>query len=166
MKNYTLLDEAILMATQYHAGQFDKAGLPYVLHPIRVAESLGSERGKIVAVLHDILEDTDCTEETLRGVFSDEIVNAVVAVTKMEKVNGPTESYREYLDRVKSSHLSLTVKLADMEDNSRTDRLASLPLEQRLRLVTKYTRGRHYLCTGEWLDNEYIKGVINYKTAK
>lgn len=163
-------EQALRVAVMAHAGQMDKAGLPYILHPIRVSESLEDGSDKIVAVLHDVLEDTDvgmdqaCESLLFNGESIFRLTRheskALRAITKLEKIGGRYESYREYLDRVRSSEIALRVKLADMADNSRTERLAYLSVEKQVRLAAKYARGRHYLLTGEWYENEDLDRVI------
>lgn len=166
MKNLETYEVAIKMAVEAHEGQFDKAGMPYILHPLRVAEALDTEDERIVAVLHDVVEDTFVESSTIRFVFNDIIGDAVDAMTKLEKIGGRYESYREYLDRVRANPIALRVKLADMTDNSRPDRLASLSVEKQLRLVAKYTRGRHYLLTGEWFESEDLDRIIKAGAKK
>ena len=148
------------MAVDAHVGQFDKAGMPYVLHPLRVAAAVQIEAVKCVAVLHDVVEDTDVTEDEVREAFGDEIADGVMAMTKLEKVDGRHESYREYLDRVRANPLALLVKAADMVDNSKPERLAYLSVEKHVRLASKYARGLHYLQTGEWYENRDLDIVI------
>lgn len=140
-----LYAKAFEFAVCYHQGQVDAAGLPYVTHPIRVAELVNSAEAKAVAMLHDVLEDTHCTVQDLNKHFPDSVVNAVLAITKAEGTD-----YLEYLTCVRDNPISLEVKLADMEDNLRLDRLDNLTIARRLRLVLKYTKGRHYLKTGLW----------------
>ena len=161
MKNLLGYEAAIRFAAKAHEGQFDKAGMPYILHPLRVAAALDTEDEKIVAVLHDVVEDVDhVTSDEIHQEFGEIIGDGVEAMTKLEKVGGRYESYREYLDRVRANPLALRVKLADMTDNSRPDRLASLSVEKQLRLVAKYIRGRHYLLTGEWHESDDLDRVI------
>lgn len=150
-----------MIATHAHDGQFDKAGMPYILHPLRVSEAVRhlGEKFQVVAVLHDVVEDTDITLEQIYEEFGEAIGKGVRGITKREKIGGH-ESYREYLDRVRGNRLALQVKLADMNDNSRPERLAFLSVEKQVRLASKYARGRHYLLTGEWYDNENLDKVI------
>lgn len=104
------------LATKFHAGQM-YGEWPYTTHIAHVRGSVGShfpgdERLKIIANLHDILEDTSMTEPVLRALFDDDIVDAVVALTKLEN-----ESRSDYLFRVKSNPLALKVKLCDSLSN-------------------------------------------------
>lgn len=108
------LDElAFEFASKYHAGQFnDDPHEPVICHPIAVAALVDGEKEKAVAYLHDVLEDTEATEEELRALFGDEIADAVAADTRQ-----PGEDYWEYLERVKQNPLALKVKLADLTHN-------------------------------------------------
>ena len=122
------------LARRAHAGQTDKAGAPYFEHPKRVALKLtGDDAAMTVALLHDVLEDTDITERELRDAFAPEIVDAVVAITHPKG-----EPYDDYYPRVRSNPLALRVKLADIDDNLEPWRLAALDDETRERLLKKY----------------------------
>lgn len=125
------LDKAVRIATQAHHGQKDRYGQPYFLHPLRVMERMDSESAKIVAVLHDVVEKSDWTLEDLRREgFSGEIVAAVDKLTKRDG-----ESYATHIERAKTSPLSRSVKLADLEDNMDTDRITEPSAEDETRLA-------------------------------
>jgi (p)ppGpp synthase/HD superfamily hydrolase len=106
-----LLEQAIAIAHQAHSGQVDKAGQPYIEHPLRVMAAVDSLEAKIVAVLHDVIEDTPLSLEDL-GIFPTAVVAAINALTKR-----PSEDYEAYLTRVMADPLALVVKIADMTDN-------------------------------------------------
>ena len=107
------LDKAILIATQAHTGQKDRYGKPYILHPIRLMMKVYSEQEKVVAILHDVVEDSDLTlEDLLREGFSAEIITAVDCITKRNN-----EPYMDYIERVRSNRIARKVKLADLKDN-------------------------------------------------
>lgn len=144
MKNF---ERALNLAFYAHQEQVDKIGMPYILHPIRVAEMVDTEEEKMVAVLHDVVEDTPVIIETIEIEFGFEIADAVLAITHF-----PGERRKDYLDRVIVNDLARTVKLADMRDNTDPKRNFYLPIETQLRLAKKYTIARHYLLTGEWND--------------
>jgi len=117
---------ALAIARENHAGQTDKSGADYILHPISVASFLPSKKGDeiVVALLHDVIEDTAVTAESLRAFgFDKTIVNAVVALTKRQG-----ESYADYLVRVEAVPLALKVKIADAKHNADIKRF-SLPTE-------------------------------------
>jgi (p)ppGpp synthase/HD superfamily hydrolase len=116
------LTAAINLATLAHAGQIDRAGQPYILHPLRVMLKTTTRQQQIVAVLHDILEDTETTIETLENAgIAAELIRSIVALTKTEG-----EDYPAYLQRVARDPVARTVKLADLEDNLNVLRLDSI----------------------------------------
>jgi len=129
------LTTAIRIANDAHEGQVDKAGAPYILHPIRVMLRLSNETERIVAVLHDTIEDTDVTIEMLRSLgFSEEILEAVLALTHQER-----ESYEDFVLRVKENPLAAAVKRADIADNMDLTRLHSVTERDKAR-QEKYAR--------------------------
>lgn len=107
------LDSAIGVAVKYHEGQRDKQGENYIFHPLRVMMKMPNELGKTVAVLHDILEDTKCTEEQLREEgISDEAIEMIIGLTRKKD-----ETYFEYINRVNQKEYLRMIKQADIEDN-------------------------------------------------
>jgi (p)ppGpp synthase/HD superfamily hydrolase len=113
------LEDAILLAAQGHRGQVDKVGQPYVLHLLRVMMRVESEKAQIVAVLHDLVEDTSATFDDLRALgYSEEIIQALDCVTKR-----PDETYEQFIDRAGGNPLARRVKRADLEDNMDIRRL-------------------------------------------
>lgn len=117
------LEDAIRLAVAAHAGQKDKEGQPYVAHPLRLMENVRDPDAKIVAVLHDVVEDTNTTEADLRGVgFSANVLAAVRCVTHDKQ-----EPYADYVVRCKANPLARQVKLADLADNYRLDRTILRP---------------------------------------
>lgn len=134
------LDKAIEIAARAHAGQREKGGQPYVFHPLRVMMRVQSNEGRIVAALHDVVEDTDVTIEDLRKAgFSERVLAAVDRLTKR-----PGEEWETYLARVKQSKLAIEVKLSDLWDNADPKRLTGIPATARERLG-KYRAGWRYL---------------------
>jgi (p)ppGpp synthase/HD superfamily hydrolase len=136
----TPLETAISLALKYHEGQIDKAGLPYILHPLRVMEAV-RHRGEVymcVGVLHDILEDTDCTHEILDKELGATIADLVLILTKDKD-----ESYDNYIKVVAMSRVATAVKFADMADNC--SRLEHLSQEEEIRLRKKYIKARRLL---------------------
>jgi (p)ppGpp synthase/HD superfamily hydrolase len=130
------LERAIAIAAQAHAGQVDKAGAPYVLHPLRMMLSVSSTDERIVAVLHDVCEDCPgWTFDRLRKEgFPDHIIEALMSVTKR---NG--EDYEDFVRRAAANPIGRRVKLADMKDNSDLSRIAA-PSERDLQRIEKYRR--------------------------
>jgi (p)ppGpp synthase/HD superfamily hydrolase len=128
------LERAIAIAAEAHAGQVDKAGAPYVLHPIRMMLSLTSNDDRIVAVLHDVCED--CPGWTLHRLrsegFSDEIIEALDSVTKR---NG--EDYDSFVQRAAANPIGRRVKLADLYDNCDLSRIA-VPSAADFKRIDKY----------------------------
>jgi len=138
-----MLEKAIELAVQYHKGQRDKAGHPYILHPLSVMANVNGVEFKIVAVLHDILEDTPLTEEELSEHFPEHIVRSVKAITKTKG-----DDYFDYLKRVKADQYAKTVKIADIKHNISADRLRQLPEKDIQRLSAKYCKSLDFLESG------------------
>lgn len=134
------LSEAIRLASLAHDGQLDKAGKSYILHPLRVMLRMDTEDEMIVAVLHDVVEDTDYTLNDLRIMFSPIIVDAVDAISQRKG----SETYFEYIARCKQNPLARKVKIADILDNSSPDR-AYLPESERLSMNRRYDKAFHIL---------------------
>jgi (p)ppGpp synthase/HD superfamily hydrolase len=123
--NY-LLQKADIIAEQYHKGQIDKAGADYIAHPRRVSEHCDGMKAKIVALLHDTIEDTEITSDFLldQG-FPQEIVDAVLSVTRL-----PNESYDDFITRASLNPIGREVKIADLRDNMNITRL-DYPLQEK-----------------------------------
>jgi (p)ppGpp synthase/HD superfamily hydrolase len=116
------LEEAILLAVQSHRGQKDKSGAPYILHPLRLMLQQKDEVTMAVAILHDVVEDTPVTLEQLREAgFAEEIVTAVACLT-----HDPQDTYEDYVAKIKTNSVARAVKLSDLEDNMRLQRMPSL----------------------------------------
>ncbi len=124
---------ALALAATAHANQTDKAGAPYLEHCRRVAAKLDDDESRTVALLHDILEDTTVTEAELREMFDAAIVDAVVAITRIEG-----ESPQAYYARVRENPLARRVKLADIHDNLEPARITRLDAQTQRRLLSKY----------------------------
>lgn len=108
-----LLDKAARICVEKHAGQRDKTGTAYFLHPMRVAMRCKNDEEKMVALLHDTIEDTDVTPEYLLAEdFSQAIVDGVLSVTKREGENS-----EEFVARAKRNPIGRAVKIHDLEDN-------------------------------------------------
>lgn len=123
MTNYVKLRErAMQIAIKVHSEQLDKGGKNYIYHPVRVMENCKSDDEKIVALLHDTIEDGDITAEYLlmQG-FPQYIVDAVLSVTRN---NG--ENYFDFIRRCKTNPIGRKVKLADLKDNMDITRLKEL----------------------------------------
>ena len=130
------LERAIAIAAEAHAGQVDKAGAPYVLHPLRMMLHLASNDERIVAVLHDVCEDCpDWTFDRLRREgFAEHILTALRSVTKRDG-----EDYEAFVRRAAADPIGRRVKLADLQDNCDLTRIAA-PTARDLERVDKYRR--------------------------
>jgi hypothetical protein len=127
------LEKAISVAIENHAGQVDKAGAPYVLHPLRVMFKMDTEMEMIVAVLHDVVEDTRVTPNDLRAAgFDNEVIEAVDSVTKWGG-----ESYTDFILRAGSNPIGYKVKMADLNDNLDLSRIAE-PTDKDYKRLSKY----------------------------
>jgi (p)ppGpp synthase/HD superfamily hydrolase len=116
------LENAIALAVKAHEGQRDKAGMPYVLHPLRIMLKMDSETAMIVAALHDVIEDSEVALSHLSEIgFSEEIVQAVDCVTRREN-----ESYENFVERAQTNPIAKKVKIADLEDNMDLRRLGAI----------------------------------------
>lgn len=137
------LERAVWIAAKVHEGQIDKAGAPYILHPLRLMMKMKSIEAMIVAVLHDVVEDSPWTIQRLRKEgFSEKVLSAIDCVTNREN-----ESYDEFIDRASGNPLAREVKLADLEDNLNTLRISELQ-ERDLRRIAKYHRSWKRLSRG------------------
>lgn len=119
--DYKLIKKALDLARVKHSGQVDKSGDDYIFHPVMVALECETVDAKIVALLHDVLEDTDTTVEELSTLgFSQKIIDALMLLTHDEAL-----SYEEYVKKIKASgnKTAIEVKLADLTMNMDTDRL-------------------------------------------
>ncbi|WP_428567037.1 MAG: HD domain-containing protein [Solidesulfovibrio sp. DCME] len=125
-----MLEKAIKIAIEAHSGQLDKAGQPYILHPLRCMLKVETDIQRISAVLHDVVEDTDWTIEALQAEgFSKEVLEIVERVSRRED-----ESYDEFIERVKGNKDAVAVKISDLEDNMNIARLFSITEKDRKRL--------------------------------
>ena len=114
-----MLEKAIEIAVEAHRGQIDKAGKEYILHPMRVMLRGRNDTEMIIGILHDVVEDTPVTLDMLRlEGFSEEILAALDCITKHNE-----ESYSAFIDRVLTNPLATQIRLYDMEDNLKRDRI-------------------------------------------
>lgn len=137
MKKGELLSKALMLATTKHDGQFDRGGVPYVMHCLKVLHYTKSddEEVQMIAVLHDVVEDTDVTYKLLRDMgFSERVIDGIRCLTKV-----PGETEEEYLAKVMSNKDAIIVKLADLRHNSDIRRLKGVT-EKDVRRIEKYHR--------------------------
>ena len=133
MNKGEMLSNAIKLATNAHAGQFDKGGMPYILHPLKVMHYLKSSDEELmcIAVLHDVVEDTGTTWEDL--ISAGMSVRVIKAVSVLTKAKG--QSYEGYKTAVKESKDAVLVKMADLRHNSDIRRLKGITDKDLARLA-------------------------------
>lgn len=110
--------KAMKIAYDAHNGQLDKSGVPYIFHPIHLAEQMQNEDECIVAILHDVVEDTNITFEELEKEFSSTVIEALKLLTHDDSVE-----YMDYIRNIKDNPIAKVVKLADLQHNSDVTRL-------------------------------------------
>lgn len=137
----SLVEKALAIALSAYAGKTDKAGQPYILHPLRVMAKMNcDEEAMAAAVLHDVIEDSDIGADDLRQMgMPDGVVSAVQCLSR-----GNGESYPDFIERVKQNPFAAAIKLADIEDNLNVLRLGTLT-DADLRRVAKYHQAWHCL---------------------
>lgn len=134
------LEEAIAIAVEAHRGQTDRAGAPYILHPLRMMFGLRTDAERMAAVLHDVVEDTDWTLDALRERgFPEAVVKAVDHLTRREG-----ETYEDFVHRAARHPVARRVKLADLEDNMDARRLGTVTGDDVERLA-RYHRAWRFL---------------------
>jgi len=140
------IEKALEIAAKAHAGTRDTDNIPYILHPIRVMMGVQGEDAQIVAILHDVVEDTDVTiKDLLDAKFSDAILEAVELVTHRKG-----QTYADYVIACKPNPIARSVKLSDLRDNSRIDR-AILRAEKTER---DSKRWRRYVLSFKYLSDQ------------
>lgn len=134
------IEQAIAFAATKHMGQVDKANAPYILHPLRVMMNVSTIQQKIVAVLHDVLEDTNTTVNELYELGCDnDIVEAILALTKLKG-----ESRTEAAKRTLQNPIARVVKIADITDNMDLSRIHS-PTDKDFERIKEYQLVRDIL---------------------
>lgn len=134
-KGLNMLEKSIVIATIAHAGEVDKGGNPYILHPLAVASRVETIEEKIVAHLHDVVEDTTITLQNLRDVgFAEEIVDAVDAMTRRDE-----ETYMEFINRAAENDKARNNKIADIQENMDLSRIPK-PSEEDYSRASRYIR--------------------------
>ena len=137
-----LTNKAMRIAYEAHLGQTDYNGVPYIFHPIHLAEQMDDEYACCVALLHDTVEDTDLTIEDLCGQFPKEITDAVRLLT-----HDDGSDYFDYVSAIKCNPIARKVKLADLVHNSDQSRCvgSDIPPEQLLAWSEKYKKAKQIL---------------------
>jgi (p)ppGpp synthase/HD superfamily hydrolase len=141
------LERAIEIAVQAHTNQVDKGNQPYILHPLRVMLAVHTNRERMAAVLHDVIEDTPISVDdlVLEG-FPEEVIDAVRALTKLEG-----ESRMDAAKRVIQNPIAMTVKIEDVKDNINLGRIPN-PTE------ADFARRGEY--------EEVLRFLVNYKDCQ
>ena len=117
-----LTKKALKLCFEAHKNQVDKTGMPYVFHPFHLAEQMKDEDTTVVALLHDLIEDTDYTLDDLRQMgFGEQVLDAIALMT-----HDPAVPYMDYVAQIKTNPIARAVKLADLKHNSDMTRLDSI----------------------------------------
>lgn len=133
--NAQMIEVALQRSLKAYGGKLDKGGKPYILHPLRLMARLSDPVGQCVALLHDVIEDSDTTADDLRADgFPESVVSTVEVLTKR-----PRERYEAYIDRIRAHPLARKIKLLDLEDNINLLRLTTVS-EKDLERAAKYHR--------------------------
>lgn len=131
----TRTKKALKLCFEAHRDQLDKSGMPYVFHPFHLAEQMDTEEKVVVALLHDVVEDTDYTIEDLSEMgFGKEIIDAITLLT-----HAPDVEYMDYVRNIKKNPIAKAVKLADLAHNSDPTRLEVLD-EYAVKRNEKYSK--------------------------
>ena len=131
---------AYKIAKKAHKGQFDKAGKEYINHPLHVAEHCKTENERVVALLHDVVEDTNITLSELSKYFDKDIVDAIDCITHREEMD-----YKSYLEKVNSNPIARAVKIQDVLHNMDLSRI-NKPTEKDYLRLEKYVMALKILC--------------------
>lgn len=138
MINTKLTRKAMNIAYNAHINQLDKAGVPYIYHPIHLAEQMDTEIECIVALLHDVVEDTDVTFEQLEKEFTSEAIEVLKLLTH----NKETE-YMDYIKEIKQNPIAKKIKIADIKHNSDESRLDKIT-EKDITRIEKYKKALEF----------------------
>lgn len=134
-----LTKKALKISFNAHKDQLDKSGMPYVYHPFHLAEQMDDEYSTCVALLHDVVEDTDMTLDDLSKIFPKEVTDAIALMTHNDSV-----PYLDYVKEIKTNPIASKVKLADLKHNSDLTRLDTVD-DKALERVEKYKKAINIL---------------------
>ncbi len=134
MRYTPLTKKAIKLAHKAHKDQYDKAGLPYIAHPLHLAECMNDEYTTIAALLHDVVEDTNITLDDLAKEFPKKVINALKLLTHQKGV-----PYMDYVAKIKTNDIAKAVKIADLKHNSDLTRLDRI-IDKDLERIKKYQK--------------------------
>lgn len=139
MINTNLTRKAMIIAYNAHQGQVDKAGVPYIFHPTHLAEQMDTETECIIALLHDVVEDTDVTFEELEKEFNTEIIEVLKLLTRDKDTD-----YMKYIENLKVNPIAKKIKIADINHNADETRLDKITATDIIRRE-KYKRALELL---------------------
>ena len=134
-----LTKKAMNIAYKAHMNQFDKSGVPYIYHPIHLAESLDTEIECVVALLHDVVEDSNVTFDDLEKEFPVEVIDLLKLLTRDKN-----DSYMDYIKKIKNNEVAKKIKILDILHNSDESRLDKIRLKDIIRR-NKYRKALKYL---------------------
>lgn len=135
-----LTRKAMQIAYRAHDGQTDKAGMPYIMHPVHVAEQMNDEDSCVVALLHDVVEDTAITIDNLREAgFTEKQLSAIKAMT-----HDKSEPYMVYVEKLSKNPLAVKVKMADLRHNMDRSRIIHFTVKDGERMM-KYYKALRFL---------------------
>ena len=137
-----LTKKAMQIAYAAHHGQTDKGGMPYICHPLHLAESMEDEVSCCAALLHDVAEDTDVTLADLAEVFPAELIDVLKLLTHEKGTD-----YLEYVRGIRQNPIAVKVKLADLAHNSDQTRIADCGMDEETKSYfrSKYARAKAVL---------------------
>ena len=127
-----LTNKALIYAYNAHHGQLDYNGIPFIFHPLHLAEQMDDELSCCAALLHDIVEDTQLTLDDLRREFPEEVVSVVALLTHEENAEYHYEDYFDYIRKIRENPTAKKIKMADIAHNCDQSRCvgAGLPPEK------------------------------------
>ena len=137
-----LTKKAMQIAYAAHHGQLDYNEVPYIFHPVHLAETMDDEYSCCVALLHDVVEDTDVTLDELKAIFPREVTDAVALMTHEDGVD-----YFDYVRAIKLNPIARKVKLADLTHNSDQSRCigSDLTEDRKAKWRAKYEKATKIL---------------------
>lgn len=145
--NETPIERALRLIVDAHQGQRSFRGRPYVFRPIRLMEQQDTDQERVVALLHDVVEDTNVRLSQIGHWFGESVETEIKALTRL-----PDEPYQDYIERVAIRPLATKVKLADLRDNLRVERLPKVTEAAVQRM------GRYYRAYGRLLQAQQERG--------
>lgn len=136
-----LTKKAMKLSFEAHKDQLDKSGIPYVYHPFHLAEQMNTEETVVVALLHDVVEDTEYTiQDMIEMGFPQSVTDALTLMTHSKNV-----PYLEYVVKLKENPIAREVKIADLRHNSDVSRLDTVD-EKAIARIEKYKMAIAILC--------------------